>query len=107
MSSKSTDQAMEKSTLNAQLTNLADAVCRCKNSFAIDSNMIFETVKGELAKESGGKQLHQLKQMKSILSASPTLVLKWTIYSRNREMTKRELLDAGFDLKDFTIIDGT
>jgi hypothetical protein len=103
---KGSDTTMEKKALNANLTNLAEAVARCKKSYGIDSNMIFETVRMEMQKEPTIEQFQQLQQMQSILSASPTPVIKWTIYSKNRAITRKELLDDGFDLKDFIIVDG-
>lgn len=116
---KSSFDVMEKRLTNESLNMLADAVSRCRHTVGIDDNMIFTIVKSVLANgkhdampsealsdSSLVKDYKKISKLPSILGVVPHAVMKWTIYTKDRVETRRQLLEAGFDVRNVDIIDG-
>lgn len=103
---KGTDDILDKMATNKTLTALSDAVCKCKQTVGLDEDVIQMTFQTALQRKETNEMQKRLSKIPSILVANPRLTTKWLVYTNNIEETRRELLEAGHDLKDINIIDG-
>lgn len=103
---KSTDNVLEKKAINATLDNLAQAVTRCKQAVALDEKTMQSVFQSELQRENARKEYAKLTKVPTVLGVQTNIVMKYTVYTSNRQETRRRLLEAGFDMKNIDIVDG-
>jgi hypothetical protein len=117
---------MDKATTNNSLSSLCDAVIQCRNAIGLDEQMILTVVRSILEIENSmngsdeksneqfefpsdnclANEYRKLSNLNSVLAAKPQLAIKWSIYTKNRVNTRRELLEKGFDVRNVDLIDG-
>lgn len=113
---KSSLDTMEKRLTNKNLTLLSEATARCADTVGIDDDLVFATARSVLKHRSNPsdnesdsamvRDYKKISKLPSVLGAMPHVVVKWTVYTKDRMETRRELLEAGFDVRNVDIIDG-
>jgi len=103
---QSSNDILDKRSINECLTNLTDAVSRCKRTVGLDNNTIIDVFQSELFKENVRNDYEKIKKIDGVLGATPHIAMKWILYTKNRQKTRKSLLDAGFDARNFDVIDG-